>query len=150
MAISLEGLGIDDLVNGDKIGFGIRYNDDDQTASPGVREGNWSWELNDGWNGWNQPVQWGELNVGDEINEPANFILNTATTNLEVYPNPASDIITVKGVEINANISVMNMIGQEVISATATDENMEINVASLITGVYFIKVGNSTQKVIIE
>lgn len=55
---------------------------------------------------------------------------------VEVYPNPATSVLKVRGVE-NANISVYNMSGAEVLNAENTNE---INVEELTSGIFFVKV----------
>lgn len=55
---------------------------------------------------------------------------------LSVYPNPATSVVRVKGVE-EATISVMNMAGATVLSAEGTNE---VNVEELPAGVYVMLV----------
>ncbi len=55
---------------------------------------------------------------------------------LSVYPNPATSVVRVKGVEV-ANISVMNMAGAIVLRAEATNE---VNAEELPAGVYVMMV----------
>ena len=72
------------------------------------------------------PVIW---NVTIGINE------NNAL-NVELYPNPVNDVLTVKGDNI-VNVAVFNALGQEVMSV---ENKTEIDVAALNNGLYFVKV----------
>ena len=73
---------------------------------------------------------------------------NILESNIEVYPNPAKDIITIK----NANISqiiVLDIYGAEVIRTNSS----KIDVSNLANGTYFVNINNGisivTKKVII-
>lgn len=71
-----------------------------------------------------------------------------------VYPNPANDKLTVKwNAAGNANIRIADVAGKTVLSTSGTS-GVQINVANLQKGVYFITVeaGNasSTQKVVLQ
>ena len=83
--------------------------------------------------------------------------VNDETNSLLIYPNPATNQITVKSIDVIEKIEIYNAIGQLIYS-----ENVEgnltvklLNVANYITGVYLVKVetkNNQTQlkKLIIE
>ena len=58
---------------------------------------------------------------------------------LVVYPNPASDIITVKGVQIK-QVEVFNTLGQRVLNKTCHEEEIHLDVSSLVAGVYLLRV----------
>lgn len=80
---------------------------------------------------------------------------------VNIYPNPAKDYIFI---EINnetlgnAGVSVMNMVGQEVIhesiDLTSGITTKQLNTSRLSNGIYFIKVNNNgniiTRKVVID
>lgn len=74
--------------------------------------------------------------------------------NLTVFPNPASDFLTVK-IENNLlnRYALYNVAGQEVLSGIVNLNNL-IDVRSLNRGIYFLKVENSLEtkvvKIIIE
>lgn len=71
------------------------------------------------------------------------------TAALNVYPNPATDIVYVNaGVEIE-NIALYNLAGAQVASyAEINGTNATINVADLVAGTYLLKVNGQTVKVI--
>jgi len=66
-------------------------------------------------------------------------------TQLEVYPNPTSSTLYIKSTS-NSNRELFNSIGQLLFT---TKEN-EIDVSKYSKGVYYLKVENSVQKVVIE
>lgn len=72
-----------------------------------------------------------------------------AYSNIRIYPNPASEVLTIGGVAQNAVISIYNTLGQEVRTTTVDLEadQVLINVASLAKGTYYITVRNAEKKV---
>lgn len=69
-----------------------------------------------------------------------------STNELVVYPNPATDKLTLEFpfTEGDANISIVNALGQTVLTQKATDTEgeLELNIQSLPAGLYFIAVQN--------
>lgn len=72
-------------------------------------------------------------NVGIENNESLKFSL---------YPNPANDLVTFKGELNNAKVSVLNALGQEVMTQTISNGET-MNVSELNAGIYLVKVENN-------
>ena len=56
-----------------------------------------------------------------------------------LYPNPMSDVLHIKGDNI-VKVAIFNTFGQEVM---AVENRNEIDVTSLLNGLYFIKTTNS-------
>lgn len=56
-----------------------------------------------------------------------------------VYPNPTSGMLIVKGLPVR-NVSVYNLMGQQVVSQAITGEECEIDVSALVPGIYFLRV----------
>ena len=65
---------------------------------------------------------------------------------LQLWPNPASETIHIDGLNA-AEVQVYNALGQLVKRVQGSNE---INVSSLPEGMYFIKVGNNTRKIIVK
>ncbi len=92
------------------------------------------------------------------ITSPAGINKVTGITNqVTVYPNPANTIINLSisqfdNEKVN-NLEIYNIVGECVHREIATSSNCQINVADLLSGVYFIKLntrqGICTQKFII-
>lgn len=73
-----------------------------------------------------------------------------ALTSTEIYPNPINDILYIKGENI-FEVMVFNALGQQVLFV---ENNNEIDVTSLNSGLYFVKVmdddGNAVVKKVIK
>ena len=92
----------------------------------------------------------------DDITFPGNtMILNVEEivedNDVAIYPNPANDVIFVKGEDIQS-VEIYNSIGQRVVSEYVNDSK-SINIADLANGIYFVRIldrkGNiSTNKII--
>ncbi|MDR2009611.1 MAG: choice-of-anchor J domain-containing protein [Bacteroidales bacterium] len=61
------------------------------------------------------------------------------TGNINVYPNPANNIINITSAK-NANIRILNLVGQEYINLTGTSENQKIDISVLPQGVYIVQI----------
>jgi hypothetical protein len=70
-------------------------------------------------------------------------------SNIAVYPNPANNVVTIENAE-NAQITIVNMVGQVVASQVANSNRESINISDLSNGTYVIRIENgnevSTQK----
>ncbi|MDL2262280.1 choice-of-anchor J domain-containing protein, partial [Bacteroidales bacterium OttesenSCG-928-I21] len=77
----------------------------------------------------------------------------TMGRNINVYPNPANDIINISAAE-GANVKVLNITGQELINVNNAVENQKIDISNLQPGVYVIQVTQnnniSTRKITIS
>lgn len=73
------------------------------------------------------------------INQISNFQLS-----FSIYPNPTNTILNLF-VNSKENIVITNLLGEIVLQKTA-EGKVELDVSSLSTGIYFIKVGNEMRK----
>jgi hypothetical protein len=67
---------------------------------------------------------------------------------VSVYPNPASDLITIK---VNADYSgspytITDLPGKTLLTGRLTLENSVISISALSPGIYILKVGEKNQK----
>jgi hypothetical protein len=70
--------------------------------------------------------------VGIEENAPSNVL---------VYPNPATDILNISGLNGTGSIMVFNAVGQEMMTVPFNNsERMKLNLSELVSGVYFIQI----------
>ena len=69
---------------------------------------------------------------------------------LKVYPNPVTSPLTIENAPVNATFSLTNSVGQEQISGTIEGTSKQLNVESYSKGIYILRVGNQTSKIIIE
>ncbi len=65
---------------------------------------------------------------------------------VNVYPNPATDIITVANAE-NANITIINVIGEIVRIIDNASANQTIDMSDLSNGTYFVRVDQEVFKI---
>jgi len=59
---------------------------------------------------------------------------------LKAYPNPASDVITITNRAELAGVSIINMLGQEVMQQSVSGTAVQLNIAQLANGTYIVKV----------
>jgi hypothetical protein len=84
----------------------------------------------------------------DGVSETERHVIN-------VYPNPSSDVVTVKSDFPIQNFEMMSYLGQTVYSEyNPGDKEVRLNVSSLPSGIYFLKIntgqGISTTKMAVE
>jgi hypothetical protein len=56
------------------------------------------------------------------------------------YPNPASDMLNLNSVEVIEHVTIYNILGQQVIDRAVDATTAELNVSSLSTGTFIMKV----------
>ncbi|WP_131450734.1 GEVED domain-containing protein [Flavobacterium subsaxonicum] len=59
---------------------------------------------------------------------------------LKVYPNPTTDVVTVSNNTAISKVTVINLLGQTVISQTANTDTVQVNLASLSAGTYILQI----------
>lgn len=76
------------------------------------------------------------------------YLENPGHKGLTIYPNPARDNITIKGLQSEANhFEIYNILGQEVTSSTQTiirnETTLLLDISVLVPGVYQVKIVNN-------
>ena len=88
------------------------------------------------------------VEISCDFGESPNSILSAENYDIQVYPNPAKNILnlSIEGIEIEQG-SIYNLAGQ-LVQTVALEElnNKSINVSHLNSGVYFIEFSNAYQK----
>ena len=81
----------------------------------------------------NYPLHWGQTSLTDDLaeNESAVFAI--------VYPNPTNGRIAISGPTLK-QAEVVNALGQRVATAKGKDETLQIDIANLPAGVYFVNI----------
>lgn len=69
---------------------------------------------------------------------------------IRIYPNPAKDQVTIDGIENTENIQLINMMGQVVKQFNHVNESVTVNVSELPAGMYFVRMGNTVKKLMVE
>lgn len=103
-------------------------------------------------------VKWGDYTIGTEIaawtyvwTTPVqavtayNDVEEVEALNLTVYPNPATDYIMVNAKNAGS-VEIFDMTGRCVLTSVET----KIDVRSLETGVYFVRVNGNTTKLVVK
>ncbi|MCF0206400.1 MAG: T9SS type A sorting domain-containing protein, partial [Bacteroidales bacterium] len=84
-----------------------------------------------------------------EFNTIVTEIPQTNSAEFEVYPNPASDFVSIKCE--SENIKIFNNLGQIVYSVSANSNETIVDLAAFENGIYYIKVdGKSAQKLVVN
>ena len=70
--------------------------------------------------------------------------INNLVTNglISVYPNPAHNELTITAQTIT-NVAIINLLGQTVYTHTYNTNKVQVNVANLPIGIYFVKINGS-------
>ncbi|MEI7596151.1 MAG: T9SS type A sorting domain-containing protein [Bacteroidota bacterium] len=77
-----------------------------------------------------------EANVGGIANN------NIEKTNMNVYPNPATDFITIENMALGSELSIVNISGQEILYQNISSEKVQINISNLNRGIYIVKISS--------
>ncbi|MCF6184520.1 MAG: T9SS type A sorting domain-containing protein [Bacteroidales bacterium] len=126
--------------NGRVVGVGDSSVSEDETAH----------DNSNTYPGWTQPFNAGNA-TGDDgvLITNATLWLADKSSNIEnvgnnisvkVYPNPATDVITLNSEFLINKIVIYNLIGKEVFSKTINSKNTDVNISAYLKGIYFIKV----------
>jgi len=72
---------------------------------------------------------------------------NKDLNNISLYPNPANNVINLQSNVLINELVIYNTLGQKMISNTPTQENTSVDISSLQSGIFFVKVKwNDTYK----
>lgn len=66
---------------------------------------------------------------------------NSDYGNIEIYPNPSSDIIKITGLTKKLNFKIYNILGTVILEGTIVN-NANIDIRNLLNGLYFINFNN--------
>ena len=93
-------------------------------------------------------------NSPQEVSDNCPYDLNvqniTENNAFSIYPNPATDIITVElsGTTHGGNLTIVDIEGQQVITRQITESKTQMDLSSLPSGVYFVRlIGDRTTAV---
>ncbi len=77
---------------------------------------------------------------------------NSVASNVNIYPNPAKDIINIEleNKVGNGNIIIMNAAGMILKSTAAVGSNMMMDISELPTGVYFLRTEDSEGNLVLK
>jgi hypothetical protein len=79
---------------------------------------------------------------------------NLRTMDIEIYPNPASEVLNIRSTEPFSEIRIMNLTGKMVMQRNINSTNERIDISGFVPGIYFVNVRNeqedSTSKIIVR
>jgi hypothetical protein len=75
---------------------------------------------------------------------------NKITEKLNIYPNPVQNQVTIEGLSIGENISVIDIFGRVITKTQIDKQTMQLNVHNLNNGIYFINTGQTINKIVVE
>ena len=100
----------------------------------------------------NAPV-WKDMNIIEDCDDSGIDDIK-AENSIKIYPNPAKDVVTLDLGHLSLDnadvVTIFNSNGQVVYRFNITSQESDIDVSGLESGVYYIKVGKFTQKLIIK
>lgn len=73
--------------------------------------------------------------------------INTISSELNIYPNPVKDILTIEAQSIST-VEIMDINGKIVRTINNDNSIKTIDVSSLTQGIYFVKTGSKVQKLV--
>ncbi len=83
-------------------------------------------------------------------NIQSQFTENTHTDYLNIYPNPAKDILNIDLLDNIEYVIVRNYIGQAIINQSCNASSVSIDVSSLSTGFYSLEIKTSSNTLIVQ
>jgi Secretion system C-terminal sorting domain len=76
-------------------------------------------------------------------------IVDDIRSNMKFYPNPVINDLNVDlGVEVNSEVSIMNIIGQEMFSFSGSLQEIVINMSDYPVGSYFLKIRIGSEMIV--
>ena len=87
----------------------------------------------------------------DSVYYEIHSVNETPQSSFTIYPNPAhSTLFVIPNNVIPSSFHLTTLLGQTVASGLITSNSHQIDVQSLPSGMYFLTIGNQTQKIIIN
>jgi Secretion system C-terminal sorting domain/Glycosyl hydrolases family 39 len=88
-----------------------------------------------------------------QLNTPNILAVNDISTqnDFEIYPNPNSNLVTIRTKEkLKERLFILNSVGQILSENTLNGDYFTIDTSKFASGIYFIKIGQTTKKMIKE
>lgn len=84
-----------------------------------------------------------DFDVTDFTVTPALSTTDFDKTKIAVFPNPVNDILNISNLKDVSDLTIYNLLGQEVLSEKGIDATKQINVSGLIAGTYLVKISSN-------
>ena len=77
------------------------------------------------------------------------IVLKRNNEDIEIFPNPTTSTITVKGLSADSHINIMNALGQTIFSKTINQKDVEkiIDLSDFKNGMYYIRIENKDKSI---
>lgn len=112
-----------------------------------------SWQLLDSIRSWgsnaatpNNAVGWGETDFSKMLSRSEVGIDEPQAGNstLRIYPNPATEMVTIAGNVENATVEILDMLGRTMLERKVNDSNeTKIDVSTFAPGLYIVRIRNA-------
>jgi hypothetical protein len=73
--------------------------------------------------------------------------INTVSSELNIYPNPVKDILTIEGENVSS-VEILDINGRVVKTINNIKSSKTINISNLNQGIYFVKTNNTVSKLV--
>jgi hypothetical protein len=71
-------------------------------------------------------------------------------TEMQLYPNPAKNIVNLVGIEKGISVEIYDLTGRQIFKDKAQSDKMEISVSKWNGGVYLVRAGGKTMRLVKE
>ncbi len=106
--------------------------------------------------GWTTPKSPSEQSI-DEITSfcvSASSIKNHSSNPFRIFPNPAKNLVFVRGNDTSASLELIDLMGKLILKTTLEDIQDGLDISSLAKGIYLLKIrtenGTYTEKLVVE
>ena len=77
-----------------------------------------------------------------------NFVVRTSFYNIDVYPNPASNVINVRSEFTIDNLSIFDLMGRTVKQQISNNKEFSLDVSELAKGIYLVKLTSGEKEAV--
>lgn len=84
--------------------------------------------------------------ISDTLNFTTGLLSLNGNASMVIYPNPATQLLTIHAEQIITNIKIRNLLGEEILIAFTPSTHVVVDVQRLPAGVYFVEIITETGK----
>lgn len=78
---------------------------------------------------------------------PTSIVEGSVTSKVKIYPNPANDFLYIDGLQSSTELSLYNIVGQEVRHLSTQKSKEQISISELPSGMYLLQLKTTTGEV---
>jgi hypothetical protein len=90
-----------------------------------------------------------QLDYDGEFEYSKVIAVKSEAATLKIFPNPAQDYLSVSGIDPNEQLSIIDQNGRIVLKRQVA-EREQVRIGKLASGIYTVKIGNQSRKLLIE